>query len=642
MCHRSIKPIGEKKSMKDGFIKVASGTPEIQVANCEYNADAIIAIIRRAEADGVKVLVLPELAIVGYTCGDLVLSTALTNAAMRALERITQSTAKSDMLVAVGVPIVFGHLLYNCAAVLQSGRVLGVIPKTHLGNYGEFYEKRTYAEPLETIEEMNLFGQKAPFGNRLVFCCQDMPLFNVGVEICEDLWAAVPPSTLLADCGASILLNLSASDEAVTKIDYRRMLVRSQSSRTNSAYVFCSAGSGESTTDVVFSGHDMICENGVFLSESLPFGEGYCVSEVDLEFLSRERRRFARKLFDNSRIVRIPFSMEPAKTELTRTFWKTPFVPDTPDSAATRFEQVLAIQSHGLKQRIQHTHAKKLLVGISGGVDSTLALIVAKRALELLDRPATDIIAVTMPCFGTSVRTKANAEKLCGALDVPLREILIGESVRQHLADLEHPLELHDTAFENAQARERTQVLMDLANMYGGLVIGTGDLSELALGFATYNGDHMSNYGVNADVPKTLIRAMLRHLAANSASALRDVLLDIVDTPVSPELLPAKDGKIAQITEDLVGPYELHDFFLYHLIRRGASREKILRVAKYAFQGDYDDATIEKWYALFIRRFFAQQFKRNCIPDGPRIGNVALSPRGDWRMPSDAQPNAFQ
>ena len=627
--------------MKDGFIKVAAGTPEIQVADCEYNADAIIALIRRAEADGVKVLVLPELTIVGYTCGDLVLSTALTDAAMRALERITRSTEGSDMLVAVGVPIVFGHLLYNCAAVVQNGRVLGVIPKTHLGNYGEFYEKRTYAAALETIEEMELFGQKAPFGNRLVFCCREMPLFNLGVEICEDLWAAVPPSTLLADCGASILLNLSASDEAVTKVNYRRLLVQSQSSRTNSAYVFCSAGTGESTTDVVFSGHDMICENGVFLAEAEPFGAGYCSTEVDLEFLSRERRRFARKLFNNSDVVRVPFSMEVTETKLTRVFWKTPFVPDVANSATERFHQVLAIQSHGLCQRIRHTKAKKLLIGISGGVDSTLALIVSKEALHLLGRPAEDVIAVTMPCFGTSARTKANAEKLCNALGINLREIQIGESVKRHLADLDHPLDLHDAAFENAQARERTQVLMDLANMYGGLVIGTGDLSELALGFATYNGDHMSNYGVNADVPKTLIRAMLRDLARVSDPALKEVLLDIVDTPVSPELLPTKDGVISQVTEDIVGPYELHDFFLYHMLRRGASKQKMLRLAKYVFIGDYDDATIEKWYALFIRRFFAQQFKRNCIPDGPRIGNVALSPRGDWRMPSDAQPNAF-
>ncbi len=627
--------------MKDGFIKVASGTPEIRIANCEYNADAIIAIIRRAEADGVKVLVLPELALVGYTSGDLVLSTALTDAAMRALERVVRETAGSDMIAAIGVPIVFGHLLYNCAAVVQNGHVLGVVPKTHLGNYGEFYEKRTYAAALDTIETMDICGEQVPFSNRLVFCCREIPLFAIGVEICEDLWAAVPPSTLLADCGANILLNLSASDEAVTKVDYRRLLVRSQSSRTNSAYVFCSSGNGESTTDVVFSGHDMICENGTMLAEAPPFGAGYCVSEVDLEFLSRERRRFARKLFDNTEILRVPFSMNVCETKLTRNFWKTPFVPDSPDHATERFHQVLAIQAHGLAQRIKHTNAKKLLIGVSGGVDSTLALIVSKEALRLLGRPPEDVVAVTMPCFGTSTRTRGNAEKLCDALGISMREINIGESVKQHLAELDHPLDVHDAAYENAQARERTQVLMDLANMHGGLVVGTGDLSELALGFATYNGDHMSNYGVNADVPKTLIRAMLRDIAKKTGGALEEVLVDIVDTPVSPELLPAKDGVITQVTEDIVGPYELHDFFLYHMIRRGANKHKMLRLAKYAFDGDYDDATIEKWYGLFVRRFFAQQFKRNCIPDGPRIGNVALSPRGDWRMPSDAQPSVF-
>lgn len=628
--------------MKDGFIKVAAGTPAIQVANCEHNANAVIELIRRAETDGVKVLVLPELTLVGYTCGDLVLSSALTEAAMEALGRVVEATAGSDMLVVIGVPIVYGHLLYNCAAVAQNGRVLGVIPKTHLGNYGEFYEKRTYAPALETIEQMEIFGRRVPFGNRLVFCCEEIPLFALGVEICEDLWAAMPPSTRLADCGASILCNLSASDEAVTKDAFRRMLVQSQSTRTCSAYVFCSAGEGESTTDVVFSGHDMICENGVFLAEAAPFTTGYCVSEVDIEFLSRERRRFARKLFSNDDIVRIPFSMKVAQTKLTRTVWKTPFIPDDAASCSTRFEQVLSIQSHGLRQRVKHVGAKKLIVGVSGGVDSTLALLVSRDALRLLGRPATDVLAVTMPCFGTSSRTKSNAGKLCEALGIPMQTVQIGESVKQHLLDIGHPLEVHDAAYENAQARERTQVLMDLANMHGGMVIGTGDLSELALGFATYNGDHMSMYGVNADVPKTLIRAILRYVAEKSEPDLRDVLIDIVATPVSPELLPTKDGEISQVTEDLIGPYELHDFFLYHLLRRGASRQKILRLAKYAFDGDYDEDTISRWYALFIRRFFSQQFKRSCLPDGPRVGNVALSPRGDWRMPSDADSFAFR
>ena len=621
--------------MKDGFIKVAAGTPSIQVANCEHNADAVIAMIRRADADGVKVLVLPELTIAGYTCGDLILSSALTDAALRALERVTAATKGSDMLVAVGVPIVYGHLLYNCAAMLQNGRVLGVVPKTHLTNYSEFYEKRTYTPAMATMEELDLFGQTVPFGTKMIFCCKEMPKLAVGIEICEDLWAAEPPSTRLADCGASIICNLSASDEAVAKSTYRRMLVQSQSARTNSAYVFCSAGDGESTTDVVFSAHDMVCENGVFLAEAKPFTSGYCSSEVDIEFLSRERRRFARKLFSNEGILRVPFSMKVETTELTRTVWKTPFVPDDAAVCAERFEQILAIQSNGLRQRVKHINAKRLILGISGGVDSTLALIICKRALELLDRPASDILAVTMPCFGTSSRTRGNAEILCEALGVPLTTVNIGDSVKQHLADIGHSMDKHDAAYENAQARERTQVLMDLANMHGGMVVGTGDLSELALGFATYNGDHMSMYGVNADVPKTLIRAMLSYIAGQSEPVLRDVLIDIVATPVSPELLPTKDGEISQVTEDLIGPYELHDFFLYHLLRRGASKEKILRLAHYAFGDDYSEDTVSRWYALFIRRFFSQQFKRSCLPDGPRIGNVALSPRGDWRMPSD-------
>lgn len=628
--------------MKNGFVKVAVGTPAIRVANCAYNADAIIELIRRADRDGAKVLVLPELCITGYTCGDLLLHHAMTDASMAALERILISTIGSDMLIAIGMPIIYRHLLYNCAVVIQNGRPLGVVPKTHLGNYGEFYEKRTFAAALETNEEMTLFGVKVPFGNRLVFECAELPLFSVGVEICEDLWAALPPSTRLADSGATILCNLSASDEAVTKADCRRMLVQSQSTRTVSAYLFCSAGEGESTTDVVFSGHDMICENGTMLGEAPPFGAGYAVTEVDLEFLSRERRRFARKLFPDDGVIRIPFSIQTCETELTRACWKSPFVPDTEAERKSRCEQAIAIQAHGLKKRIEHTGVKKLVIGVSGGVDSTLALIVCREALGLLGRPVSDILAVTMPCFGTSDRTKSNAYQLCKALGVELTTIDIGESVKLHLKEIDHPLDVQDAAYENAQARERTQVLMDLCNMVHGLVIGTGDLSELALGFATYNGDHMSMYGVNADVPKTLIRMMLRQIAAVSEPALAAVLTDIVDTPVSPELLPGKDGKIAQVTEDIVGPYELHDFFLFHLLRRGANKEKILRLALYAFDGEYDEKTIARWYEEFIRRFFSQQFKRSCMPDGPRIGNVALSPRGDWRMPSDAEPQAFR
>ncbi|MEG1523490.1 MAG: NAD(+) synthase [Clostridia bacterium] len=628
--------------MQNGFLKVAVATPRIIVADCAYNADAIMDLMDRAQQDGAKLLLLPELCLAGYTCGDLVLQEALADAALHALDRVKAHTVGSDMLVLVGLPLVVRNLLYNCAAVLQNGRILGVIPKTHLGNYGEFYEKRVFAPAPAHNTDCEICGETVPFGNHLLFVCESMKSFLLGVEICEDLWTALPPSTLLADCGATVLCNLSASDEAVGKSDYRRMLVQSQSSRTTGAYLFASAGDGESTTDVVFSGHDMIYENGIKIEEALPFGEGYAVTEIDLAFLLHERRRFARRLFDDAEILRIPFPMEVAQTKLTRAIWKTPFVPIDPAECAKRCDEVLAIQSHGLKKRIEHIRAKKLVIGVSGGVDSTLALLVCRDALQLLNRPVTDIVALTMPCFGTSHRTKDNAALLCQALGIPLQTIDITQSVRQHLLDIGHASDSQDTAFENAQARERTQVLMDIANMVGGFVVGTGDLSELALGFATFNGDHISMYGVNGDVPKTLIRSILRHQAASSDKTLSDVLLDIVATPVSPELLPGKNGEIQQITEQIIGPYELHDFFLYHLLRRGETREKTLRLAEYAFNGDFDRDAIAKWYDVFIHRFFSQQFKRNCMPDGPRIGNVALSPRGDWRMPSDASDQAFR
>ena len=629
--------------MQNGFLKVAVATPDIVVADCGKCADSIIRLIRRAEDDGAKLLLLPELCIGGYTAGDLMLHETLTEAAERALCRILEQTRQSDMLVLVGLPLVVGNLLYNCAAVLQSGTVLGVVPKTHLGNYGEFYEKRVFAPAPDYNTSCTVCGAAVPFGNKLLFCCRELKEFVLGVEICEDLWTAMPPSALLADCGATVLCNLSASDEAVAKADYRRMMVQSQSSRITGAYLYTSAGEGESTTDVVFSGHDMVYENGVKIAESPPFGPGYAVTEIDLSFLLHERRRFARRLFDDREITRISFSLNMVETKLTRVYWKTPFVPSDPAERARRCKEVLAIQAHGLKKRIEHTGVTRLVIGVSGGLDSALALIVARDALALLGRPAADILAVTMPCFGTSKRTRGNAELLCEALGIPLCAVDITQSVQRHLADIGHDGTTPDTAFENAQARERTQVLMDLSNLHGGFVVGTGDLSELALGFATNTGDHMSMYGVNADVPKTLIRSILRHVAETSGEPmLHDVLIDIVDTPVSPELLPGRDGEIAQVTEQIVGPYELHDFFLYHLLRRGEPREKTLRIADYAFGGQYDKETIAHWYDVFIRRFFAQQYKRNCLPDGPRIGNVALSPRGDWRMPSDASVREFR
>lgn len=627
--------------MKDGFIKVATATPEISVANCPENAREILSCVRRAQADGVQLLVLPELCVTGYTCGDLFMQNDLQQAAGDALEGILRALEGTAMLVVAGAPIRHGQRLYNCAVVIQGGKILGVVPKTYLANYGEFYEKRIFASAPSQASQIMLLGQEAPFGNRLLFCCREMPDFRFGIEICEDLWTAVPPSTFLAAAGATVICNLSASDEAVGKPAQRRMLVTSQSARQICGYLFSSAGEGESTTDVVFSGHEMIAENGSLLAESLPFGAGYAVSELDLAFLVHERMRKTAPAPHES-ALEIPFSLPPVETKLTRCYWAQPFVADTQEARAERADEIFAIQAHGLKKRITHVGAKKLIIGVSGGLDSTLALLVCKEALRLLARPASDILAFSMPCFGTSDRTRTNTHKLADALGVPLRTVDITASVARHLSDIGHAPDLYDTAFENAQARERTQVLMDSANMEGGLVVGTGDLSELALGFATYGGDHISMYGVNAGVPKTLMRSMIGIFAARAASPLGEVLSDILHTPVSPELLPAKDGDCTQITEDLIGPYELHDFFLYHLLRRGEDREKILRIAVYAFMGAYTSPEIAAWYDVFCRRFFSQQFKRSCLPDGPRVGNVSLSPRGDWRMPSDASAAVFR
>lgn len=626
--------------MQHGFLKIAVATPPITVAGCDRNAKAIIDCIRRATADGARLVALPELCITGYSCGDLFRLDALLEGALEALETVRRFTEGSDTLVILGAPLAMQNALYNCAVVLQNGRVLGVVPKTHLPNYGEFYEKRVFTPAPAENGRIPLLGQDAPFGNRLVFRCDELPALMLGIEVCEDMWSPLPPSTQLCAAGATLICNLSASDEAVAKPGYRRMLIRSQSGRQTCAYAFVSAGHGESTGDVVFSGHNMIFENGCLLAEAKPFGEGYAVTEIDLYALAHERRRLTRENAQAGVAV-IPFSLRPTTTELTRRYWQNPFVPDDPAELYERCQEVRQIQAHALAQRVRHIGLQSLVLGVSGGVDSTLALLVCRDALALLKRPITDILAVTMPCFGTSARTRGNAEKLCEALALPLKTIDISAAVKQHLSDIGHSGESLDAAYENAQARERTQVLMDLANMHGGIVVGTGDLSELALGFTTYNGDHMSMYGVNADVPKTLIRRMLLQEAADCGGALAEVLNDIVATPVSPELLPNADGAIAQVTEDIIGPYELHDFFLYHLIRYGQPKEKLLRIAAYAFDGVYDEATIAKWYELFCRRFFKNQFKRSCMPDGPRVGNVALSPRGDWRMPSDAVPDEF-
>ena len=625
--------------MKDGFIKVAAGTPDIRVADCEYNRAEITALIDKAHAAGVRILALPELCITGYTCQDLFFQQALLDGALNALREITEHTAGSDMLVSVGCPLRFRGELYNCAVVLKDGKILGVVPKKFLPNYNEFYEKRHFTAAPEGQFDIELFGESVPFGLGLLFECRAMPELVFAAELCEDLWAAEPPSISLALGGATIIANLSASNETIGKDMYRRELVNSQSARLLCGYVYASAGSGESTQDLVFGGHDIIAENGIILAESKLYSTGLTVTEIDVQKLASERRRntsFTGGIRPGMR--RIPFDMEVRPTELTRIVRRTPFVPNTAAETDKRCEDILTMQAHGLEKRIRHTNAKTLVIGISGGLDSTLALLVCVEAMKLLGRPASDILAVTMPCFGTTKRTRSNAERLCELLGTQLRIIDIAASVKQHFRDIGHDESNHNVVYENGQARERTKILMDLANAENGMVVGTGDLSELALGWATYNGDHISMYGVNASVPKTLVRHIVKYYAGTVENAeLREVLMSIFDTPVSPELLPAdENGNIAQITEDLVGPYELHDFFLYNGIRWCFPPKKVFRLAEYAFAGSYDRDTILKWLRTFYRRFFSQQCKRSCLPDGVKVGSVTLSPRGDWRMPSDA------
>jgi NAD+ synthase (glutamine-hydrolysing) len=623
--------------MKDGFIKAAAASPALRVADCLYNRDRIVEAIRRAQTMEVKLLVLPELAVTGYTCGDLLGQQTLLEGAREALLDIAAATGESDLLVVVGVPLVKEGRLYNCAAVLQDGEVLGVVPKRNLPGYGEFYETRNFTPGPAGVSQLSLGGDWVPFGGDLLFRCRELPDFCLGVEICEDLWVPAPPSGALAAAGATVIANPSASDETAGKADYRRTLVTSQSARLCCAYLYADCGPGESTSDLVFSGHDLAAENGTLLAESLPFGEGWAVTEIDVERLAAQRRRTTTwPQPPEEGMAEVEFSMALYPTTLTRPVSPTPFVPGDRAARAARCRELLSIQAHGLARRLEHTGAKTAVLGISGGLDSTLALLVAAQSMDLLGRPRKDILAVTMPCFGTTARTRHNAEDLCRALEVTLRTVDITRAVEGHLADIGHDGKVLDVTYENSQARERTQVLMDLANLTGGLVVGTGDLSELALGWATYNGDHMSMYGVNASIPKTLVRHMVETFALEASETLRRVLLDILDTPVSPELLPAKDGEISQKTEDLVGPYELHDFFLYAMIRWGFTPRKTFRLARHAFAGTWDGATILRWQKVFYRRFFAQQFKRSCLPDGPKVGTVALSPRGDWRMPSDA------
>ena len=620
--------------MKDGFFSIAVATPKIRVADCEYNKNSVLAMMRECAARGAGAVAFPELCLTGYTCGDLFRGRALVAGAERALGELMAQTAELDLLALVGLPVACGAGLYNCAAVFCGGRLLGLAAKTYLPNYGEFYEARHFSRAPECAEA-KLCGQTVPLGNSLVFRCETVPGLSVGAEICEDLWVPCPPSANLAQAGATVLFNLSASDEVIGKAPYRRGLVRQQSARLACAYAYADAGEGESTTDLVFTGHDLIAENGTVLRESEQFTAGFITADIDLQRLAQERLRMT--TWENGGHAHgIPFSMREPQFRVERKFPALPFVPDDKEELSDRCEKILNLQAWGLRTRLEHTRAKRVVLGVSGGLDSTLALLVSARAFDMLCLDRKGILAVTMPGFGTTKRTKSNAQKLAELLGAEFREIPIGENVSRHFQDIGHNPETRDVTYENAQARERTQVLMDLANQCGGFVIGTGDLSELALGWATYNGDIMSMYSVNCSVPKTLVRHLVRHAARTAPADLRALLEDVLATPVSPELLPPENGKIAQKTESIVGPYELHDFFLYYTMRFGFPPAKIYRMAVASFAGYFDAATVKKWLREFYRRFFANQFKRSCLPDGPKVGSVALSPRGDWRMPSDA------
>lgn len=624
--------------MNQGFVKAAAATPDIRVADVKYNTEKICEAIEAAAGEKAKIVVFPELCVTGYTCGDLFTQDVLLRDARAALLKIADFTADKDILAFVGVPLSVDGELYNVAAALNRGEILGLTTKTFLPNYAEFYEMRQFTPGPEKAREILFEGKRVPFGPQILFQASSMEELIVSAEICEDVWSPIPPSIQAAMEGATVIVNCSASDETIGKDRYRRELIAGQSARLIAGYVYANAGEGESTTDLVFGGHNLITENGAVLSEAKRFRNDIIYSEIDIYRLLGERRKNTTfKTSEERKLVRVPFYIEREKTVLTRHFPKQPFVPANEEERARRCEEILTIQAMGLKKRIAHTHAKSAVVGISGGLDSTLALIVTARAFEMLGRDKKDITAVTMPCFGTTDRTYQNACKMAVQLGAELMEVRIADAVSVHFRDIGHDPGDHSVTYENSQARERTQVLMDIANERGGMVIGTGDMSELALGWATYNGDHMSMYGVNASVPKTLVRHLVKYAAdVTPDEQLKAVLYDVLDTPVSPELLPPKDGNIAQKTEDLVGPYELHDFFLYYMVRFGYEPSKIFRLAEETFEGSYDKATILKWLEIFCRRFFSQQFKRSCLPDGPKVGTVALSPRGDWRMPSDA------
>ncbi len=627
--------------MKDGFLKIACATPDLRVADCDYNTDRILELISQAHKTGVKIICFPELSITGYTCGDLFLQDALHQAAMDSLVRIMEETSNMEIISIVSLPISVKSRLYNCAAVIYQGHILGIVPKSSIPCYGNSSENRWFTEAED--EDCAFYVGEYPviFGINQTFRCNQLSGFHFGVEICEDLYAPDSPSAALAANGALLIFNLSASPAAVGTTAYRRNQVQAKSGTLICAYALANAGIGESTTDLVFDGRNLIAENGRILAEAEPFAQGLTIMEIDTARLEAERLR-TRRIPRNDEYMNHSFDMAVEETTLTRHIPKNPFIPEDPVKLSARCEEILTMQAVGLMSRMKAIGCKNAVLGLSGGLDSTLALIVTAHAFDMLGLDRSGISTITMPCFGTTDRTYQNACDLAEKYGSTLREIRIEDSVRQHFKDIGHDESIHNAAYENAQARERTQILMDIANEVNGLVVGTGDLSELALGWATYNGDHMSMYGVNGSIPKTMVRHLVRYEAEHSEDALKAILLDILDTPVSPELLPPDEsGKIAQKTEDLVGPYELHDFFLYYVIRCGFTPAKIFRMARAAFAGTYEDTVVFKWLKTFYRRFFTQQFKRSCLPDGVGVGSVGLSPRTGFRIPSDASRNVW-
>ena len=626
--------------MNNGFVKVAAASIQVSVADTEFNKISICNAIDEAVKNGAKIVVLPELCLTGYTCSDLFLQEKLINSAKEKLFEIADCTKAADALIFVGLPLIVNDKLYNCAAAINRGNILGIVPKVRIPNYSEFYELRHFNKGNDVPFDIELKDNVVvPFGTNIIFECDKYSKLKVAAEICEDVWAPNPPSNSHGLNGATVIVNLSASDETTGKDIYRRNLINGQSARMLCGYVYANAGEGESTTDLVFGGHSIISENGLILAEAKRFENQIIYGDIDVEKLLMDRVRMTtfEGSFTNDSYRKVKFKIDIKETSVDRKFDPAPFVPSKVEDRTRRCEEILSIQSMGLKKRLKHTGCKNAVVGISGGLDSTLALLVTVRAFDMLGLERENIIAVTMPCFGTTDRTYNNAVLLIKGLNATFKEVDIKEAVTLHFKDIEQDINKHDVTYENSQARERTQVLMDIANKYNGMVIGTGDMSELALGWATYNGDHMSMYGVNASVPKTLVRHLVRYYADTCGDKkLTEILLDILDTPVSPELLPPQDGKISQKTEDIVGPYELHDFFLYYILRFGFEPSKVFRIAKNAFEGIYTDEVILKWLKTFYRRFFSQQFKRSCLPDGPKVGSVAVSPRGDLRMPSDA------